>query len=77
MLAFFTSLLPQFASTSAALLAYGLAFCAMTILWLSGYAAAVSRARRVFNRRHVRRVLDGVMGFVLVAFGLRLATERP
>jgi threonine/homoserine/homoserine lactone efflux protein len=31
--------------------------------------------RRVFERDGVRRVLDGVTGSVLVALGLRLATQ--
>ncbi len=74
---FFTSLLPQFtgAHTSfAALLALGLLFCALTLSWLSAYALAVSRMRNVLLRS--RRVLDAITGTVLVAFGLRLATER-
>jgi len=77
MAVFFTSLLPQFtgAHTSfAALLALGLLFCAMTLAWLSAYALVVSRARRALTRS--RRVLDMITGAVLVAFGLRLATER-
>jgi threonine/homoserine/homoserine lactone efflux protein len=77
MLAFFTSLLPQFSSTSAGLLAYGLLFCMLTTVWLSAYAAAVSRARGLFDRSRIRRVLDGLTGLVLVAFGIRLAAERP
>ena len=76
MLAFFTSLLPQFSSTSAGLLAHGLVFCALTIVWLSAYAIVVARARRLFERGPVRRTLDAATGTVLVAFGLRLATER-
>ncbi len=77
MLAFFTSLLPQFSSTSAGLLAHGLLFCALTTVWLSTYAAVVSRARGLLDRGRVRRALDAVTGTVLVAFGLRLAAERP
>jgi threonine/homoserine/homoserine lactone efflux protein len=76
MLAFFTSLLPQFSSTSAGLLAHGLVFCALTIAWLSGYAIVVARVRRLFARSRVRRAVDAVTGTVLVGFGLRLATER-
>ena len=79
MAVFFTSLLPQFAPHDAGflgLLALGLLFCAMTVVWLSGYALAVDRASRVLRRPAVRRALDAVTGFVLVALGLRLATER-
>ena len=77
MLAFFTSLLPQFSATGAGLLAHGLLFCALTTIWLSGYAVVVSRARGLLDRGRVRRALDAMTGTVLVAFGLRLAAERP
>jgi threonine/homoserine/homoserine lactone efflux protein len=79
MAVFFTSLLPQFASESSAffeLLALGLLFCAMTLAWLSAYAFAVERASGLLRRPGVRRLLDAVTGAVLVALGLRLATER-
>ena len=76
MLAFFTSLLPQFSSSSTGLLAHGLFFCTLTVVWLTSYAAAISRARRLFDRACVRRAVDAVTGFVLVAFGLRLAAEH-
>jgi threonine/homoserine/homoserine lactone efflux protein len=75
---FFTSLLPQFASgeSFAGLLGLGLLFSAMTLLWLAAYALAVDHASRLLRRPIVRRVLDAVTGVVLVALGLRLATER-
>jgi len=77
---FFTSLLPQFAPGGGAsflgLLALGLLFCAMTVAWLTAYAVAVGKAGDVLRRSRVRRSLDAVTGAVLVALGLRLATER-
>jgi threonine/homoserine/homoserine lactone efflux protein len=76
MAVFFTSLLPQFGSSFAALVALGLGFCSLTFLWLSGYAWAVARAGDVLRRPRIRRALDRVTGVVLVAFGLRLAVER-
>jgi threonine/homoserine/homoserine lactone efflux protein len=80
MAVFFTSLLPQFApnggASFAALLALGLVFCSMTMAWLTAYSLAVDRAGDVLRRPAVRRVLDAVTGAVLVALGLRLATER-
>jgi threonine/homoserine/homoserine lactone efflux protein len=79
MAVFFASLLPQFAPEGAAsfvvLLGLGLLFCALTFCWLTFYAAAVARAGR-FLRGRIRRALDGVTGFVLLGFGLRLATDR-
>jgi threonine/homoserine/homoserine lactone efflux protein len=77
MAVFFTSLLPQFGGESfAGLLALGLVFCAMTFVWLSAYAAAVAKAGDVLRRPAIRRVLDAVVGAVLIGLGLRLATER-
>jgi threonine/homoserine/homoserine lactone efflux protein len=76
MAVFFTSLLPQFGSSFAALLALGLLFCTMTLVWLSAYAVAVAKAGDVLRRPLVRRVFDAVLGAVLVALGVRLATDR-
>jgi threonine/homoserine/homoserine lactone efflux protein len=75
---FFTSLLPQFGGGKFwTLLALGLVFATMTLVWLTGYAFAVARAGAFLRRTRVRRALDALFGTVLVAFGLRLATERP
>ena len=79
MAVFFTSLLPQFASGGpafAGLLALGLVFSLLTLVWLGAYAVAVARAGGLLRRPAVRRALDAVTGAVLVALGLRLATER-
>jgi threonine/homoserine/homoserine lactone efflux protein len=77
MAVFFVSLLPQFASPSfGSLLALGLVFCALTFAWLSAYAFVVAKVGDVLRRRRVRRILDAVTGAVLVALGLRVATER-
>ncbi len=75
---FFTSLLPQFATSPsfAALLVLGLVFCSLTLLWLTAYAFAVARAGDFLRRSRVRRALDALTGAVLVALGLRLAAER-
>jgi threonine/homoserine/homoserine lactone efflux protein len=76
MLLFFTSLLPQFASSVPALTALGLGFCSLTLLWLTGYAFAVARAGNLLRGGRMRCALDGLTGTVLVAFGLRLAVEQ-
>ncbi len=77
MAVFFTSLLPQFVSTSFWSMALlGLVFCTMTFVWLTAYSVAVARAGDVLRRSRVRRILDGITGAVLVAFGIRLAAER-
>ena len=75
MLAFFTSLLPQFASSLSGILALGLVFCSLTLGWLTAYAFAVARARVLLRRSRVRRTIEAATGTVLVALGLRLASE--
>jgi threonine/homoserine/homoserine lactone efflux protein len=76
MAVFFTSLLPQFATGFGQLLALGLVFATMTLVWLSAYALAVARTKRWLVRGRVRRALDAVTGVALVGFGTRLALER-
>jgi threonine/homoserine/homoserine lactone efflux protein len=80
MAAFFPSLLPQFApggeASFWALLLLGLIFCALTLVWLTGYAFAVARAGDFLRRPRIRRAIEGVTGAVLVALGVRLATSQ-
>ena len=76
MAVFFTSLLPQSASSFWALLALGLLFATMTLVWLSADALVGARAGALLRRSAIRRALDAVTGAVLVALGLRIATER-
>ena len=73
---FFTSLLPQFGSSFASLLALGLLFCALTFAWLAAYSFAIARAGDLLRRPRIRRSLDAFTGTCLVAFGIRLAAER-
>jgi threonine/homoserine/homoserine lactone efflux protein len=77
---FFTSLLPQFAAPGPDsfwnLLGLGWIFCTTTLIWLAGYAALAARAGHALRRPRIRRVLDGIVGAVFLAFGIRLATER-
>jgi threonine/homoserine/homoserine lactone efflux protein len=81
MAAFFTSLLPQFGTTDAGpsfwlMLGLGLTFCLMTWLWLVLYAGVVHRLGDALRRSGVRRAIEAATGTVLVALGLRLATEQ-
>jgi threonine/homoserine/homoserine lactone efflux protein len=76
MAVFFTSLLPQFGTGFGELVALGLVFATMTLVWLSAYALAVTRARQALVRGRARRALDALTGISLVAFGARLAVER-
>jgi threonine/homoserine/homoserine lactone efflux protein len=73
--AFFTSLLPQFGTSFWTMLAFGLMFGVLTWLWLVVYATAIAKMGAVLRRSRVRRTIEAVTGTVLVALGLRLATE--
>jgi threonine/homoserine/homoserine lactone efflux protein len=81
MAAFFTSLLPQFGTTDAGpsfwlMLAFGLLFCLLTWLWLVLYATAIHRLGDALRGSRAQRAIEAVTGTVLVALGLRLATEQ-
>jgi threonine/homoserine/homoserine lactone efflux protein len=77
---FFTSFLPQFVSPDGPvlgqLLLLGGLFNLLGVAWLVGCAVFVSRAGGALRRPRVRAALERVTGCVLVALGLRLATER-
>jgi threonine/homoserine/homoserine lactone efflux protein len=70
MAVFFTSLLPQFATSFGPLLAHGAVFVAMTLAWLTLVAFVGHTLRRL------RRVVEAVTGVALIALGVRLAGER-
>jgi len=78
MVAFFISLLPQFAGPRPGfvlLTALGLNFCLLTLAWLTAYAFAVTRIKGWLVRDRVRRAMDAVLGTVLIALGFRVAAE--
>jgi threonine/homoserine/homoserine lactone efflux protein len=77
---FYSTVLPGFIPHGASVLGWSLLFAAihaaMGLVWLSGYAWALDRARNLFERPRVRAVVDRVTGTVLVGLGLRLALAR-
>ena len=73
--AFFSSLLPQFSSSFSGLLSLGLIFCFLTLLWLSAYSLAVTKAASFLRRPHVRQAMEALTGTVLFALGIRLAMQ--
>ena len=77
---FFTSLLPQFVypgrSVLLPFLVLGAVFVLMTVLWLCAYCLVAARAAETLQRPRIRATLDRVTGIVLIAIGLRLATEH-
>jgi threonine/homoserine/homoserine lactone efflux protein len=78
MVAFFISLLPQFAGPHpgfAMLALLGLNFCLVTLAWLIGYAFAIERMKALLLRGRVQRAMDALLGAVLVGLGLRMTRE--
>jgi threonine/homoserine/homoserine lactone efflux protein len=77
---FFTSLLPQFVDPGRPVLlpflALGAVFVLMTAMWLVLHCVIAARAAESLQRPRVRRALDRLTGIVLIAIGLRLATEH-
>ena len=75
---FFVALFPQFLHPGDAVLPAALTMAGLIVLldlvWFSVLAYAVERAALVLRPR-VRRVLERIAGGVMVALGLRLATE--
>jgi threonine/homoserine/homoserine lactone efflux protein len=75
---YFLALLPQFLPADGATLqTLELAAIATagTVLWFVTLALVVGALKRFFGAGRVRRVLDGVLGTVLVALGLKVAAE--
>jgi threonine/homoserine/homoserine lactone efflux protein len=78
MVAFFISLLPQFAGPHPGfvmLALLGLNFCLLTLVWLIGYAFAIDRMKALLLRGRVQRAMDALLGAVLVGLGLRMTRE--
>ena len=77
---FFTSLLPQFVDPGHAVLlpflTLGAVFVVMTLAWLCVYTLVAARAAQTLTRPRVKGALDRFTGVVLIAIGLRLATEH-
>ncbi|MCO8269694.1 LysE family translocator [Actinoplanes sp. TRM 88003] len=77
--AFYMALLPQFIPAGATPLFYGILLAgvhvALGLLWSTVLVATARRLRTLLSRPRARRLLDRVTGVVIVAFGVRLATE--
>ncbi|MGR4850682.1 LysE family translocator [Streptomyces sp. LARHCF252] len=78
---FYTGLLPTLAPTGlsphAGMALLVLLHAGLTVLWLSGYVALLSKARTFFERPAVRRATDRVTGVVLIGFGVKVAGTQP
>lgn len=77
-LVFYLAVLPQFVGPGTppiVLLVFALSHATLSLSYLLLVVAGLSRARRLLDRRVVRRALDTATGAVLAAFGVRLAAE--
>ncbi|QDH22015.1 LysE family translocator [Saccharibacillus brassicae] len=77
---FFLTFLPQFliagANPVVPFLLMGLTYTVMTVVWMVLYVCLLDRIGAWMKRPNVQRAMQGVTGFVLVGFGLKLALER-
>lgn len=80
MLAFFASLLPQFAPPAlpplAAHMLLGATFAFMTAAWLTALAVLTAHAGTAFRHSLLSRVAHGLMGALLLGFAVRMATRQ-
>ena len=78
-LVFYLAVLPQFLPARAGvavLLAFALSHAVLSVGYLLLLTLALQRARRILERRRVRRVLDATTGAVLLGFGAHLVAEH-
>lgn len=77
---FYVSFLPQFIPAGESVLGYSvllaLIHVGLSMLWFGVLILATRPLSRWLKRPGVMRVLDGLTGSVLIAFGLKLAFER-
>jgi len=78
-LIFYLAVLPQFLPASAGvavLLVFALSHAVLSLGYLLLLTLALQRARRILDRRRVRRALDATTGAVLLGFSARLVAEH-
>ncbi len=78
--AFYVAVMPAFlpdrVPAVVGALALGAIHAAEGVVWLSGVALLVGRARRILATERVGRWLERLAGVVFIGFGVRLALER-
>ena len=76
---FMSALLPQFVTPDSPWWLPGvlvLITASVSFSWMSGYALLFATFGDVLRRPRVRRLIDGLMGTVLIGFGARLAASQ-
>ncbi len=75
---FFIALVPQFLPAAPTVLdtvVLGAVAAVISVLWFCVVANVVGALRRLFARVRVRRVIDTVMGGLLIGLGVRIAVQ--
>jgi threonine/homoserine/homoserine lactone efflux protein len=78
-LVFYLAVMPQFISRGAGIgwiFAFAWSHALLSVGYLLLLTTGLHRARRLLERRKVRRALDATTGIVLLGFSARLATEH-
>ena len=78
-LVFYVAVLPQFLTPDAGTLSltlFALSHASLSLAYLLTLTAVMHRARRLFERKSVRRSLDAATGFAMLGFGARLALAQ-
>ncbi|GED29658.1 LysE family translocator [Brevibacillus centrosporus] len=77
---FFLTFLPQFLSAGTKpflqFLLMGATYTMLTILWFILYVSFINYIRNWMKKPSTQRAIQGISGFVLVAFGIKLAFEK-
>ena len=77
---FYTTVVAQLAAEEGGVLAWSLLLAgthaALTIIWLTAYSSLLDRFSRALRRPSVRAWVERLTGAVLIAFGIRVATEH-
>ncbi|MEV4709120.1 LysE family translocator [Actinoplanes sp. NPDC049316] len=78
-LMFYLAILPQFLTPDAGpplLPALAMTHAVLSLTYLLTLSTMLHRARRILERRPVRRALDGITGIAMLTFGARLAADQ-
>lgn len=77
---FYLAFLPQFMDPAGNIIQQAMVLTSVhvciTLVWLGSLSVMINRARLLLQAPHVAKIMDGLTGTVLVAFGLRLALEE-
>lgn len=77
---FFLTFLPQFLDPARKpflqLLGMGVTYAVLLVVWLFIYVYFISHIRQWMSKPSVLRSFEGITGFVLIGFGIKLALEK-